>query len=150
MLELTSNVRAERYCKSFLHSMSWMAFTVDDTVDDVDVDDRFLEAFLRRRRRRSSVASICHLCTNNNDKNWSSIQWARFSLNGPNGLMLQMPNGLMLQIDVQSVDTSKSFIQGRGGGQVVTVLAFYSNDPSSNPAEAYSFSVKFCFWKEQK
>ena len=61
--------------------------------------------------------------------------------------MLQMPNGLMLQIDVQSVDTSKSFIQGRGGGQVVTVLAFYSNDPSSNPAEAYSFSVKFCFWK---
>ena len=56
----------------------------------------------------------------------------------------------MLQIDVQSVDTSKSFIQGRGGGQVVTVLAFYSNDPSSNPAEAYSFSVKFCFWKEQK
>ena len=64
--------------------------------------------------------------------------------------MLQMPNGLMLQIDVQSVDTSKSFIQGRGGGQVVTVLAFYSNDPSSNPAEAYSFSVKFCFWKEQK
>ena len=64
--------------------------------------------------------------------------------------MLQMPNGLMLQIDVQSVDTSKSFIQGRGGGQVVTVLAFYSNDPSSNPAEAYSFSVKFCFWKERK
>ena len=24
----------------------------------------------------------------------------------------------------------------RGGGQVVSVLAFYSDDPSSNPAEA--------------
>ena len=26
--------------------------------------------------------------------------------------------------------------EGRGGGQVVSVLAFYSDDPSSNPAEA--------------
>ena len=24
---------------------------------------------------------------------------------------------------------------GRGGGQVVSVLAFYSNDPSLNPAD---------------
>jgi len=31
---------------------------------------------------------------------------------------------------------------GRGGGQVVSVLAFYSEDPSSNPIEAYSFCVK--------
>ena len=29
-----------------------------------------------------------------------------------------------------------------GGGLVVSVLAFYSYDPSSNPADAYSF-----FWK---
>ena len=28
---------------------------------------------------------------------------------------------------------------GRGGGQVVSVLAFYSDDPSSNPADAYIF-----------
>ena len=28
---------------------------------------------------------------------------------------------------------------GRGGGQVVSVLAFYSDDPGSNPADAYSF-----------
>ena len=35
-------------------------------------------------------------------------------------------------------------ILGRGGrGQVVSVLAFYSDDPSSNPADAYSFTVKF-------
>ena len=27
-------------------------------------------------------------------------------------------------------------ILGRGGGQMVSVLAFYSDDPSSNPAEA--------------
>ena len=31
---------------------------------------------------------------------------------------------------------------GRGGGQVVSMLAFYSDDPSSNPAEVYNFSVK--------
>ena len=30
---------------------------------------------------------------------------------------------------------------GRGGGQVVSVFAFYSDDPSLSPAEAYSF---FC------
>ena len=28
---------------------------------------------------------------------------------------------------------------GGGGGQVVSVLTFHSDDPSSNPAEAYSF-----------
>ena len=28
---------------------------------------------------------------------------------------------------------------GRGGGQVVSVLALYSNDLSSNPDEVYSF-----------
>ena len=30
-----------------------------------------------------------------------------------------------------------------GGGQVVSVLAFYSENPILSPAEAYSFSVKF-------
>ena len=29
----------------------------------------------------------------------------------------------------------------RGGGKVISVLAFYSNGLSSNPTEAYSFSV---------
>ena len=36
-----------------------------------------------------------------------------------------------------------------GGGQVVSVFAFYSNDPSSNPAYTYSFSVKFLFEKNK-
>ena len=31
---------------------------------------------------------------------------------------------------------------GRGGGQVVSMLAFFSDDPSSNPADAYSFFCK--------
>ena len=31
---------------------------------------------------------------------------------------------------------------GCGGGLVVSVLAFYSDDPSSIPAEVYNFSVK--------
>ena len=38
---------------------------------------------------------------------------------------------------------------GRGGGQVVRVLAFYSDDLSLNPAEAYTFSVKFVFEKNE-
>ena len=39
---------------------------------------------------------------------------------------------------------------GCGGGQVVSVLAFYSNNPSSNPAEAYSFSVILCLKRTEK
>ena len=38
----------------------------------------------------------------------------------------------------------------RGGGQVVSVLAFLSDDPSSNPAVVYSFFCKMCVaidWK---
>ena len=38
---------------------------------------------------------------------------------------------------------------GRGGGQVVSMLAFYSDDPSSNPADAYSFSVQIVFEKNE-
>ena len=33
--------------------------------------------------------------------------------------------------------------RGRGGGQVVSVLALNSDDPSLNLADAYSFSVKY-------
>ena len=40
---------------------------------------------------------------------------------------------------------------GRSSGQVVGMLAFYSDDPSSNPAEACSFySVKICIRKGRK
>ena len=38
---------------------------------------------------------------------------------------------------------------GRGGGLVVSALAFYSDDPSSNSGDAYSFSVKFVFGKNE-
>ena len=38
---------------------------------------------------------------------------------------------------------SKSLILGRSGGQVVSVLSFYSDDTSSNPTEVDNFSVKF-------
>ena len=38
-----------------------------------------------------------------------------------------------------------TLLKGRGGGQVVSVLVFYPDGLSSNPAEAYSFSVKFVF-----
>ena len=36
---------------------------------------------------------------------------------------------------------------GRGGGQVVSMLALHSNDPSLNPAEANSFICKICVLK---
>ena len=38
---------------------------------------------------------------------------------------------------------------GRDGGQVVSVLALYSDDPSLNPTEAYSFSVTCVFEKNK-
>ena len=34
--------------------------------------------------------------------------------------------------------------RGFGGGQVVSVLAFYSGDPSSNAAEVYSCNSLNC------
>ena len=33
---------------------------------------------------------------------------------------------------------------GRGGDQVVNVLACYSDDPSSNPADTFSLFCKIC------
>ena len=39
---------------------------------------------------------------------------------------------------------------GDSGGQIVIVLAFFSDNLSSNPAEAYSFFCKISVWKEQK
>ena len=38
---------------------------------------------------------------------------------------------------------------GRDGGQVVSVHNFYSDDPSSNPADFYSFFCKICVWKNE-
>ena len=35
------------------------------------------------------------------------------------------------------------------GGQVVSVLTFYSDNPSLNPADVCSFSVKFVFEKNE-
>ena len=37
-----------------------------------------------------------------------------------------------------------------GGGQVVSVLAFYSDNPSSTPAEVYNFIVKIVAENDQK
>ena len=37
----------------------------------------------------------------------------------------------------------------RGGGQVVSVLAFYSDDPGSNPADDYCFFVQIVFEKNE-
>ena len=39
---------------------------------------------------------------------------------------------------------------GRGCGQVVSMLAFYSDDPSVHPADVYSLFCKICVSKEPK
>ena len=44
----------------------------------------------------------------------------------------------------QTGKSTLELVLGRGGGQVVSVLAFYSNDPSLNPTEAYSFVCTIC------
>ena len=49
---------------------------------------------------------------------------------------------------VNKIDKHKDR-SGHGGGQLVSMLAFYSDDPNWNPAEVYNLSVK-CFCKEQK
>ena len=46
--------------------------------------------------------------------------------------------------------TTKYHCIGRGGCQVVSVLAFYSDDPSSIPAEACSFFCKILCLKRTK
>ena len=38
---------------------------------------------------------------------------------------------------------------GSSGGQVVSVLALYSDDPSSNPAEACCLAVNYNFEKNE-
>ena len=38
---------------------------------------------------------------------------------------------------------------GRGSDRVVIVLTFYSDNPSSSPAEVYSFSLKFVFERNE-
>ena len=42
-----------------------------------------------------------------------------------------------------------NFDKGRGGGLVVSVLAFYSNDPSLIPAEVYNFFCKIVVEKNE-
>ena len=39
---------------------------------------------------------------------------------------------------------------GRGDGQVASVLALWSDDPSSNPTDTYSFSIKILFEKNEE
>ena len=51
---------------------------------------------------------------------------------------------------IEFAQRRNGWLLGRGGGQVVSVLDFYSDDPSSNPADVHSFFCKICVWKEQK
>ena len=40
-----------------------------------------------------------------------------------------------------SFERKFSFAHGRGGGQVASVLAFYSDNLSSSPADAYTYCL---------
>ena len=41
-----------------------------------------------------------------------------------------------------TTENKLDFFSGRGGGQVVSVLALYSDDTTSNPAVVYNYSAK--------
>ena len=52
--------------------------------------------------------------------------------------------------NINIIVTLKSKHLGHGGGgRVLSVLVFYCNDPSQNPAQAYSFSVKHVLKKNE-
>ena len=62
-----------------------------------------------------------------------------------------MEFGVSLKLNSSTIETVLTFAtikkhsKGRaGGGLVVNVLAFYSNDPSLNPLQPSVFSVKSC------
>ena len=46
---------------------------------------------------------------------------------------------------ISCTNGKNNWARGRGGGLVVSVLTFYSDNLCSNPAEADGFSVKFLF-----
>ena len=52
--------------------------------------------------------------------------------------------------DSWNIEGVSSILKSRGGGQVVRVLAFYSDNSSSNPAEAYSFFCEILCLKRTK
>ena len=56
----------------------------------------------------------------------------------------------MASKEMVAVGIKKWSSLGRGGGQVVSVLVFHSDDPSSNPADAYIFFCKIWIWKERE
>ena len=58
------------------------------------------------------------------------------------------PNGTeVVERQLKQLKTKKNNVlegSGGGGGQVITVLTFYSVDPCTNPAEAQCFSSVNC------
>ena len=57
---------------------------------------------------------------------------------------LQLAQVQVTQLHTCNVSTKFIRSLGRGGGQVVSVLAVNFDDPSSNPTEAFSFLCKIC------
>ena len=58
---------------------------------------------------------------------------------------------MVVQVVVYLVVSSHTFYSKKGPfvGLVVSVIAFYTNDPSSNPSEASSISRKMLFWRNE-
>ena len=71
------------------------------------------------------------------------------SINGPNRLTNRSSERNQLRMfNISARNQSKKL--ERGGGLVVSKLAFYTDDLSSNTAEAYSFFCKILFEKNKK
>ena len=70
-------------------------------------------------------------------------------------LLLTKVNGVINGLKAESLNQINNFEDketgqlGRGGGLVVSVLAFYSDDPSSIPAEVYNFFCKIVVEKNE-
>ena len=75
---------------------------------------------------------------------WShrALWWMRIRFQKPCKKLIRL-SGLVAEAKLKTNNL-------KGAAVVVSVLAFYSNDPSSNPADAYSFFCKICVWKERK
>ena len=103
------------------------------------------------------------MITNLSDLNdwlvWADARFGDFKLNIPitrkyafRCCFCRQQPSTRLSNTTHPTDLTKCYfhgVVGRGCGQVVSVLAYYSNHTSSNPADAYSFFCKICVWMNE-
>ena len=91
----------------------------------------------------STMQDVCSRCAFNRTSILDPISCAAAAWQ-------KTPKNIINLLETRICTCNKCTNWRRGGDQVVSVLAFYSDDPSSNPAEVYSCFFEICGWKEQK